>query len=198
MPSAANIVLLALALFVITDALPVWTSTSILVKSSDVFPSSLSQSSNATSVVDGSSAFWVDSLVASIATYVLAIYCIVSCCLFLGLYINRLGAEDLVFQCFDCFSDCLAWPLDPTNRSVSFPMFSDSFFTLTDWARVARPVAVDGSGTLYFEICSWLRRRIGIVLSFIIWTKRAYSRSGSLPLVMAWLSHSCSVTAPHN
>jgi hypothetical protein len=168
MPSAAYIVLLALAFFAITDALPVWTSTSVLPRSSDEFPFSLSQSSNATSVMDGSSTFWVDSLVASIATYVLAIYCIVSCCLFLGLYINRLGAEDLVFQCFDCFSDCLAWPLDPTSRSVSFPKSSDSSFTLTDWARVARPVAVDGSGTLYFEICSWLRRRIGTVRSFTI------------------------------
>lgn len=121
MLSAAKIVLLALALCAFTDALPVWTSTSILSGSVEVLPSSLGQTSNTTSVVEISSTLWIDSLVTSVATYVLFIYCIVSCCLFLTIYINRLAAEDFVFQCFDCFSDCLTWPLRPTRRSVSFP-----------------------------------------------------------------------------
>jgi len=127
MPSAAIIILLALAFLAVTEALPVLASTLIIARSSDVTIFPFNESSNATS--DLSSTSWVDSWQTSAATYFLFIYCSLSLVALVLMVTNRSGTQDLVFRLFDWMSDCFTWPLAPERRTVSLLHCSHPLFT---------------------------------------------------------------------
>ena len=119
MPSAVSIVLLALAVLAVTDALPAFPSPLINAKSSDATSSSPDDTSNVMPLSEG--ALWSYSVATNIATYALMMYCVISLCILVAMWINPLGAEEIAYRLFDCLSDCLSWPLRHPRRNVSFP-----------------------------------------------------------------------------